>query len=167
MPQTKVPYFSIERDMEIVKNGGLFCIACLVGKPPKEASPDPRYCQSCYDFLLEEAALLTGTTRPKWIPRRQESGKNIISGAGDGYAIMLPSEDTEIHRYHNSTDSRRRGPKQKPLPEERIRGLSSAGLGVKAIANELKGEGVLISAETISRLLRGERQQSDIEPARG
>jgi len=56
-------YFSIERDVRIVNEGGLFCQVCLVGKPPTEASPDPRYCQNCYEFLLKEAELDTAGAR--------------------------------------------------------------------------------------------------------
>jgi len=34
-------------------------------------SPNPRYCQGCYEFLLKEAEMLTErriTRRPDWIP---------------------------------------------------------------------------------------------------
>lgn len=35
-----------------------FCNACLEDKNRKELSPDLRYCQWCYDFLLKEAETL-------------------------------------------------------------------------------------------------------------
>ena len=54
------------------KAGSFFCEACLIGKPTSEASPDPRYCQDCYDFLTEEAKLLSGTRRPKWVPKPEK-----------------------------------------------------------------------------------------------
>lgn len=40
MPQKG--YFDIKGDIAIVEAGGFFCRACLVGKPPIEASPDRR-----------------------------------------------------------------------------------------------------------------------------
>lgn len=48
-------YFDAKRDSSIINAGGFFCSGCLVGKPQSEASPDPRYCQVCYQFLLKDA----------------------------------------------------------------------------------------------------------------
>ncbi len=48
-------YFDAKRDSSIINASGFFCSACLVGKPQSEASPDPRYCQVCYQFLLKKA----------------------------------------------------------------------------------------------------------------
>jgi len=50
-------------------NTGFFCKACLEDRPVAEASPDPRYCQFCFDFLRQEAAQLPPGKRPRWIPR--------------------------------------------------------------------------------------------------
>ena len=50
--------------------GGFFCEACLMDKLVDRRSPDPRYCQDCYDFLTEEAKLLSGTRCPKWVPKK-------------------------------------------------------------------------------------------------
>ena len=61
--------FNSKRDISIVNNGGLFCEACLVGKAPEEQASDPRYCQSCFGFLMEEAKLVTRWKIPEWIPR--------------------------------------------------------------------------------------------------
>jgi len=49
-----VSIFSCERDREIIAAGGFFCIGCLIGKPASEQSSNPRYCQSCREFLLKE-----------------------------------------------------------------------------------------------------------------
>ena len=46
--------FDIKHDIEIENAGGFFCEACLVGKPADEQSPDPCYCQGCYDLLNAE-----------------------------------------------------------------------------------------------------------------
>ena len=58
----------IEKEIEV-----FFCHACLLDKPATEASPDPRYCQGCYDFLLQEAELLSPGKHPKWVPKDSQS----------------------------------------------------------------------------------------------
>ncbi len=57
----------IEKEIE-----AFFCHACLDGKPATEASPDPHYCQGCYDFLAKEAELLGGR-KPPWVPVDSQS----------------------------------------------------------------------------------------------
>lgn len=69
-PMLNKGYFDIKRDIEVTNAGGFFCEACLVGKPVGEHSPDPRYCQGCYAFLLNEVEILPATKRPAWIPKR-------------------------------------------------------------------------------------------------
>jgi hypothetical protein len=64
-------YFNIKRD----NTYPFFCQACLVGKPLDDSSPDPRYCQECYDFLLREAEISSGHIRSSWIPK--ESKKRV------------------------------------------------------------------------------------------
>ena len=58
-----------DKDLALENAGSFFCEACLVDKLVGQRSPDPRYCQNCYDFLTEEAKLLSGTRRPKWVPK--------------------------------------------------------------------------------------------------
>jgi hypothetical protein len=60
--------FSVKRDRELEKAGGFWCQACLVSHPATEQSPDPRYCEGCYGFLLKEAEMLPVNKRPKWVP---------------------------------------------------------------------------------------------------
>lgn len=81
-------YFSIKHDLEIERAGGFFCDACAVVKPAGELSPDPRYCQGCYEFLLKEVELLPASKRPKWIPKAQRVGSKSIpvpTGRGINY----------------------------------------------------------------------------------
>lgn len=59
----------IKTEMGIINNGGFWCLGCLTGKPAAEISPDPRYCQGCYDFLKKESLLLHPKSRPAWIPK--------------------------------------------------------------------------------------------------
>ena len=46
-------YFDVHQDFAVIKDGGFFCEACLIGKDQTALSSDPRYCQDCYDFLRE------------------------------------------------------------------------------------------------------------------
>ncbi|MBA7573493.1 hypothetical protein ES708_15291 [subsurface metagenome] len=50
----KLPQFDIARDIKVIEDGGFFCQACVVGKDKAAISPDPRYCQDCFDILREE-----------------------------------------------------------------------------------------------------------------
>ena len=62
-------YFDVNQDFAVIKDGGFFCQACLIGKDKTAISPDPRYCQDCYDFLVDEAEILTGHSRVDWKPK--------------------------------------------------------------------------------------------------
>lgn len=66
---TNNKYFDIKRDNLIIKAGGFFCSACLVGRPASEQSADNRYCQNCYEFLLAETKLLENKRSPSWLPK--------------------------------------------------------------------------------------------------
>ena len=56
----------------------------------------------------------------------------------------------------------KRGPKQKPLPQELIEQWAGEGMGSKAIASKLNNElGIKVSYKTIQRLLSGERESVD------
>jgi len=147
-------YFSIKQDREIINAGGFFCHACLASKPATEASPDPRYCQVCYDFLTKEAEMLPENKRPKWIPKPQRALKACekqyhIPQVGDGIMSTLESKK----------DDGKRGRKKLTLPVETILEMSKQGLGSKAIATLLRTEqGVDVSYKTIQRTLADERE---------
>ena len=64
--------------------------------------------------------------------------------------IIQPSVTT-------TTREKRRGPKHKELPAEKIARWAGEGMGSKTIAAKLKVEGVTISYKTIQRLLAGQR----------
>lgn len=64
---TEEGFFDNEYDKTIIEAGSFFCSACLVGKPAVEQSPDSRYCQGCYEFLLKEAEMLDSGKRCRWI----------------------------------------------------------------------------------------------------
>ena len=150
----KAEYFSIKRDREIINAGGFFCHACLDSKPATKASPDPRYCQVCYDFLTKEAEMLPENKRPKWIPKPQRALRACekqyhIPQVGGGIMSTLESKK----------DDGKRGRKKLTLPVETILEMSKQGLGSKAIATLLRAEqGVDVSYKTIQRTLADERE---------
>jgi len=63
--------------MVIYQPESFFCHACLLDKLATQASPDPRYCQSCYAFLLKEAELLPPSKHPAWIPIISHHNPNL------------------------------------------------------------------------------------------
>ena len=142
-----------------------FCHACLGHKPFDDRSPDERYCQSCHDFLLEEASLLSVSKRPAWIPRsRKIDDKKTIPVPQDTVLIMHTINAGEIPSVHNSpaarpiTPSSKRGPKHRDLPEDLIRQWANDGMGAKSIASRLKREQVVVvHYSTVQRILAGKR----------
>jgi len=160
-------YFDTKRDIEIEKAGGFWCHTCLVSHPATEQSPDPRYCQGCYEFLLKEAEMLSPGKYPKWIPKPQKALKKQyqVSQHGDRIMSTLDGKKFEVDiidpRDAMSKRPRgKKGPKHRQLPEDLIMRLAGEGIGSKTIAARLKSEhGVTVSYKTIQRILSGERKQ--------
>ena len=157
-------YFSAERDRAITDAGGFFCYACLVGKLTVEQSPDPRYCQGCYEFLLKEAEMLSPNKRPKWIPKHPKiSPEKTIPVPQDGVLNMHTLKDKKsevciIQSALPKVTHGKRGPKHRALPVELITQWASEGMGSKAIATRLKSElAIIVHYSTIQRLLSGQR----------
>ena len=90
-----------QRDRETETAGGFFCEACLAEKPLANKSPDPRYCQGCYEFLKTEwqRQLIIAATRkikpPAWVPIDQPTE------AAD--TVVLPLEDNKAACNGNNT----------------------------------------------------------------
>jgi hypothetical protein len=161
--------FDIKRDNELIAAGTHFwCEACLIARPLDDQSPDPRYCQGCYDFLLKEARMLKEAgswRRPDWIPKLKTSPKKV------GYASTptprnmstLKEDKIEVDIIQPSVAKvahGKRGPKRKVLPDDLIKRWAGEGMGGKAIATRLKIEhGVKVSYKTIQRVLSGERMK--------
>ena len=142
-----------------------FCYTCLEDKDRKELSPDRRYCQGCYDFLLKEAEMLPGGKRPAWIPKEGKIGhQKSIQVSGDMVLNMstLNDKKSEVDIIQPSVTKvtrEKRGPKQKALPYELIKKWAGGGMGSKAIASKLSNElGIKVSYKTIQRLLSGGRE---------
>jgi len=142
-----------------------FCYTCLEDKDRKELSPDRRYCQGCYDFLLKEAEMLPRGKRPAWIPKEGKIGhQKSIQVSQDVVLNMSTLDDKKIEvdiiqPLVGKVTREKRGPKHKVLPHELIKQWSGEGMGSKAIASKLSNElGIKVSYKTIQRLLSGERE---------
>ena len=69
-----------------------FCHACLEDKDGEELSPDSRYCQGCYNFLLKEAEVLVAISAPKMSRRRTKMRNN---DDGDNTSVNLDWVEAE------------------------------------------------------------------------
>ena len=155
--------FDIKRDNALIAAGTHFwCHTHMMAIPADGRSLDPRYCQNCCDFLLGEASLLPIKMRPAWIPKIRD--KKVLPISGDGMRIMSTINDNKIPSGHISPAAPpqrhigKRGPKfRDDIPVDRVHELAAQGKGPKAIAGELKGEGVTVSYKTIQRILDGQR----------
>jgi len=153
-------YFDSKRDRAIIEAGGFFCHACLVGRPEEEQSPDERYCQRCYEFLLREAEMLPLAKRPAWIPKIgpkklekpipvSPATVSIMSPINEAKIkgdIITPTEDVGVRV--------KRGRKCRVLPLEVIGQWAEQDMGSKAIATRLREQyGITVSYRTVQRLL--------------
>ncbi len=157
-------YFDFERDNQLIAAGGFFCQACLVGKPADEQSPDPRYCQWCYDFLRKEAALLS-TSPPAWVPKDPPDAPHKPSDALPAVDIIIkvsPCPDGIMSTVESQKkELEKRGPKHRAIPHELVKQWASGGMGSKAITSRLKNElDITVSYKTVQRILSGQREQA-------
>lgn len=151
-------------DQEVEEAAGFFCHACLVDVDNHLMSPDPRYCQQCYEILKQEAEKLPPKSRkPDWIPRVAQDAPAhpdaplIMSIAGNGNFSMDIIKPTDASRPVG-----KRGPKCKPLPQELILQWTAEGMGSRAISSKLRNElGINVCYKTVQRALLGERRNSN------
>lgn len=139
--------FDIARDVAIVNFGGFFCKACLVGKPKEEQSTDPRYCNACFDFLVEEAKFLQPGKHPQWVPARPLS----MGVEHNSQGCNNSSEPCKVSFMGTRIIAplRHRGAKHRVLPDDLITQLSREGKGCKAISTILYEQGIKVSPNTI------------------
>jgi len=147
------PMFDIKRDNAIIEAGGFWCSACLSGKPVGEQSPDQRYCQGCYDFLLNEAELegrRAGDWRPTKGKRVSEPSASIVLAIGNSVSSGNAGCDTVAYEGLYGTQG------VTDLVTDRLRLLASQGMSCRAIERELLKDNVTISYRTIARRLKGQ-----------
>ena len=144
----------IKRDIAIVDTGGFFCYACLIGMPAIDQSPDPRYCQICYEFLLEEASMISKKKLPGWVPQAQKTPQKLATISRYPRTILSTVNESKITVDKKKRTTPKRGRPQISLPEVKIKEMHLAGMKAKAIANCLKVEGLSVSYQTIYRYLQ-------------
>jgi hypothetical protein len=163
--------FDSKRDTELISKGMYFyCEACLSSQPVETQSPDPRYCQGCFDFLMGEVRLL-GKVRckanpPDWFPRPRlnqnlapEKKWDIPCKGGNNMSTLKGKKSRVdlIQPRPPKKASGKRGRKSLELPDEKIREWVNEGLGAKAITTRLKKLGIHVSYKTIQRRIRKKR----------
>ena len=131
--------FDIEEDAKYP----YFCEACLTGIADEDNSPDARYCQGCYDFLLKEVDSLDRV--PKWALRVPQKPKR-----------EPVKQDSGVAQKYIGGKTRGR-PKMNNVPPELIHDLSKRGLSARGIARELGEQGITVSRVTVGRVLSGTR----------
>ena len=155
-------YFNVKNDSKVVEAGDFFCESCLIGKPQDDQSQDLRYCQGCFDFLLQEADMLPATKRPKWIPKIRR-GKTIpVAGHHVVNMSTVNDKNSTVDIFHPLTPKvtlrKKRGPRQQDLPVDLITQWAGDGIGYKRIAARLGDEhNITISYRTVARVVKGER----------
>jgi len=133
-------------------------------------SPDPRYCQSCYDSLLIEAEIDSSRRHADWKPiqpykEAEKEGEKVAQVFPDIRIIKstLEGEKTTVDIIPPSVAKRtigKRGPKYRVLPDGIIRQLNANGMGSRAIATTLKKEhGISVSYKTIQRAISHQHSQ--------
>ena len=153
--QVEQRYFDIKRDIEVINKGGFFCLGCIVGKKATEQSPNPLYCQWCYDSLKADGYKFDGkATEFKMAVLTTESVSTPIKEVETNMATVNdPSPSVANFRPRG----RPKTYKKRSLPNEKIMQLNKQGLGSKAIASKLQKQGIDVSFRTIARILAGER----------
>ena len=149
---------SQEHKPEFIPIPRFWCKACLDNKRMSQQSPDPRYCQGCFDCLVSEARMLDErgiTKKADWMPK---IGRDVQIVEKQPSGIMSTSNETlakvDIIKTEDSQSPFcKRGPKHKQLPDELIKELEGKGMGSKAIATQLKAQGIEISYKTVQRRL--------------
>jgi hypothetical protein len=136
-----------------------FCKTHLQDLPISERSPDARYCQSCYDFLLKEASMLSPGKVPEWTPspsrypvsdavrQTTDSGKVV-----DSTVMGVENTKTKMSQAKLAIKYRKR-----ELPLEHIKQMSDEGINTRNIAARLQVEGINVSYKTVQRILNGMR----------
>lgn len=150
-------YFDIERDNQYP----CFCQACLVGKTEAEMSErDIRYCIECQQ-VIEQEYLISGK---RYIPVKLSNqnlaplalgDKEIPTEKLETEMSTLNQESLEVDKFRPRT--RKSTYKKRELPIAEIQKANEQGLGSKAIATRLKGQGIKVSYKTVQRVLSGER----------
>jgi len=150
-------YFDIERDNQYP----CFCQACGVGKTEAEMSEkDIRYCIECQQ-VIEREYLMSGN---KYIPVKLSNqnpaplalkDKEIPTEKLETKMSTLNQESLEVDKFRPRT--RKSTYKKRELPIAQIEEYNKQGMGAKAIATRLKGQGIQVSYKTIQRVLSGER----------
>jgi len=142
------------------KPGMFWCYTHLADLPLEKQSPDPRYCQECFELFLHEVDDMksSGNHHKSWWMLRSTREKTVQ--VVEQLALNMStvnSQKTTVDKLYLSVPVRlivHPGPKKKELPMDLITQLVSEGQGSKIIAKRLTSDGISVSYKTIQRLLK-------------
>jgi predicted nucleic acid-binding Zn ribbon protein len=87
-------YYDIDNLIPAKQQGYFFCFTHLEDRPTSEKSPDPRYCQQCYNCLLKEWQTIKiqggRSSKPEWLPVMPQNTMPAV----DSDATVLVSDAT-------------------------------------------------------------------------
>ena len=132
--------FDTRQDNELIATGTHFwCHACMVARPLDDVSPDPRYCQRCYESLAADGYFQRVKTHPRTAPGAAAPARNASA------ATVTPLHQGKDTSGDNVT--------------ARIIGLAAAGNSTREISTILQGDGINISHMTIARRIKNAAAQ--------
>jgi hypothetical protein len=144
----------------LVKPGYFWCYTHLQDLPLEKQSPDPRYCQECYQLLLHEVDDMKSSGnhhKPRWIPKStKEKTVQVVEQLAPNMSTVN-SQKTTVDILDPPVPVRpivHPGPKNMALPLGRIAKLAADGMGSKLITKQLNADGIKVSYKTIQRLLK-------------
>ncbi len=147
----------------IVSKPGMFwCYTHLQDLLLEKQSSDPRYCQQCFELLVQESKELSGThrkQRPWWLPAidgMHKKTSDVVLEGGVNLSTLNDKNNT-VDKLDTPAPVRpivHPGPKNKVLPMDLIKQLVDEGAGSKVIAKRLTTDGYPVSYKTIQRLLK-------------
>ncbi len=148
--------FDIERDLEQIATGDYFwCSGHLSAVPIAERSDDTRYCQRCFKSLSDDAALLSHSKRPSWVPRCDKAETSTVKEQACDTAIPVVFQPAQFVTTPT--------PSTKSDIDAKIAALDAAGLKGRAVAAKLAEEGIFVSYRTVYRRQKGSKPRQPME----
>ena len=148
-------YFNIKQDIEIERAGGFFCESCIACYPLEKQSPDPRYCQQCYNIFKEEREpinLIAEKPVEEMPPKRLEAPQE----KPEPVTKRKPIPNPMVKKITEKSDTVKGGEKKAIF--DKVKRLTLQGKSSRAIAAILEKDGKTISHMTISRMQKKIRQ---------
>ncbi len=156
---------TVRPELELIASGTHFwCETHLSAIPVEKSSPDRRYCQDCYLFLVGEAKILLqrgATKRPAWIPNPLPKifkpffkGINKDQKPVTTYLTLSGNGTGNVTALGPTRTAAKDGKKAAPQLDKAIEQMANQGMSSRAIAVQLGLDGLKVSHMTVTRHIR-------------